>query len=341
MKATSSGVVIGIALEDFDENRAYSDTYINQYADNIIVPEYVPVTSVADPRINDGCYYGGGGTADEAPCVPLVATTSDAQVHEAETLAAAEARERELRRLAREGSARVTLTADRSVQVGQIVMFVDLGYRYLGEVEQSMLAGLMMSGEATSTLTLGEADTVWSRLVRLASGFVDGVLSLTGLKADRVETSELCVDDVCVTADDLRALLQQSNADEQVIEVVVPPVVEPQTPVHNQGEDGNTTVDDVSTYEVGADSTGTATSATESITAPEAVVDTSATSSNAVGQEPEQISDSSSAEPDGEPIIELVAPPEDVSDPVVTDPSSVTEPEADVILEPLTSEPTS
>jgi hypothetical protein len=56
MKASSTGQIIGRALEAFDATRAYSDTYINQFGENIIVPEYVPIDRESDPRLNDGCY---------------------------------------------------------------------------------------------------------------------------------------------------------------------------------------------------------------------------------------------------------------------------------------------
>jgi hypothetical protein len=44
--------------------------------------------------------------------------------------------------------------------------------------------------------------------------FVDGVLSVFKLKADRVEVKEeLCVDGVCINADDLRDLLDRNNVE--------------------------------------------------------------------------------------------------------------------------------
>lgn len=226
MKASSTGVVVGIALEDFDETRAYSDTYINQFGENIIVPRFTPINQVTDPRINDGCYYGGGVAAGEAPCVPLQTETEDEQVAEANALAAAEAKADALAALALVPSETVTL-AEREVQVGQIVMFVDLRYRYLDAESSTMLAALM----ATTTAANDAVETIWQRLVILAENFIDGVLSVFTLKADRVETKELCVDGVCVDAENLRTLLNQSagtpvestietNDDEVVVTVI-------------------------------------------------------------------------------------------------------------------------
>jgi hypothetical protein len=216
MKATSTGMVVGVALEDFDETRAYSDTYISQFGENIIVPEYVPVTSVSDPRITDGCYYGGGGRSGEAPCVPLVATNTADRVTEADRLAAAEAKERALRALARTPSERLQTEGGREVRVGQITMFVDLRYRAIDDTALTALARLMAAPETAPA----PSETIIDRLVALAESFVDGVLAVVGISADRIDTKELCVDGVCVTADDLRALLEAAHSTEVPIEVI-------------------------------------------------------------------------------------------------------------------------
>ncbi|MEZ4195133.1 MAG: hypothetical protein R3B53_01915 [Candidatus Paceibacterota bacterium] len=63
MKASSTGIVVGRALEDFNPGRAYSETYINQFGESIIVPEYTPIDRVNDARLDDGCYYGGGNAS--------------------------------------------------------------------------------------------------------------------------------------------------------------------------------------------------------------------------------------------------------------------------------------
>jgi hypothetical protein len=209
MKASSTGQVVGRALEAFDATRAYSATYINQFGENIIVPEYTPINRESDPRIDDGCYYGGGNRTGEEPCVPLLATSTEAQYDEADRLAAEEAKAAALAALALVPSEEVALTAEETVQVGQIVMFIDPGFRYLDEAGMAMVAALM----ATTTEEVeGEKveGTLWQRLVTLAQNFVDGVLTVTGLRTDRIETKELCVDGVCLNADDIRTLLNES-----------------------------------------------------------------------------------------------------------------------------------
>jgi len=213
MKATSTGRIIGVALEDYDGQRAYSDTYINQFGDDIAQPVFTPLTSATDARINDGCYYGGGNATGEEACIPLKATTTDARVVEAAQIAARDARTAALRTLALVGAKRQVTDAGTSVRVGQIVMFVDLRYRYLDDDAKTMVANLLAVASTTSSIP---GETIWSRLVTLANNFLDGVLTLTGLKADRieadrVETQELCVGGVCVTPAQLQGLLDTAG----------------------------------------------------------------------------------------------------------------------------------
>lgn len=210
MKATSTGKIVGVALEDFDGSRAYSDTYINQFGDDLVDPVFEPINKDNDPRINDGCYFGGGNASGDEVCVPLVSTTTDGQIVEAEALARREAEERALARLANIAGDNVTLANGQQVKVGQIIMFVDLRNRTLDEIGTEMISALMM--QASSTDNNEEVETVWQRLVNLANNFVDGVLSVFTLKADKVEVKDqLCVDGVCVTGDDLRKLLNENQ----------------------------------------------------------------------------------------------------------------------------------
>jgi len=74
------------------------------------------------------------------------------------------------------------------------------------------------TGTTTETVTITEniAVSIWNRLADLASRFVDGVLTLAGLKAEKVETVELettklCIGNTCVDEDTLRALLQSAD----------------------------------------------------------------------------------------------------------------------------------
>jgi hypothetical protein len=217
MRASSTGLIVGVALEDFDTTRAYSDTYVNQFGDDIIEPVFAAINPVADPRVSDGCYFGGGNATGEEVCVPLKATTTDGKLAEAAELAAKAARTAALKALARTGSEQMETPTRESVQVGQIVMLVDLRYRYLDESSQIMIADLLATPVAAVNESVG--DTVWSRLVTLANQFVDGVLSVFTLRADRVEVKdELCVDGVCVNALDLQKMLEQNNKPLQSVE---------------------------------------------------------------------------------------------------------------------------
>ncbi len=210
MKASSTGKIIGVALEDYSGSQAYSDTYINQFGDDLVDPVFEPINKDNDPRINDGCYFGGGNASGEEVCKPLLATSTDGRVVEAQALAKREAEERELARLANIAAERVNTVNGQEVKVGQIVMFVDLRNRSLDEVGAEMITALMAKASTTDSEV---SETVWQRLVNLANNFVDGVLSVFTLKADKVEVKDqLCVDGVCVTGDDLRQLLNRNNS---------------------------------------------------------------------------------------------------------------------------------
>ncbi|MCA9354892.1 MAG: hypothetical protein KC877_05210, partial [Candidatus Kaiserbacteria bacterium] len=212
MKATGTGATIGIALEDFDDERMYSETYINQFGDDMIDPVFEPIFTEYDPRIDDGCYFGGGSALGEDPCVPLNATTTEGRIEEANDIIERESVAEALQALRETESETIDLDRNTEVKVGQIVMFVDRGFRW---VDDAQLAGIQALMGTSSIEVVGdnEDETIFDRLVALANRFVDGVLSVFTLKADRVEiANELCVDGVCVTADDLRLLLDVQAA---------------------------------------------------------------------------------------------------------------------------------
>ena len=56
-------------------------------------------------------------------------------------------------------------------------------------------------------LTDGTEDTVWERLVAFIENFVDGVLTITGLRTD-----QLCVGEVCVDEAVFLRMVEQSGA---------------------------------------------------------------------------------------------------------------------------------
>jgi hypothetical protein len=208
MKATGTGLVVGVALEDFDDARAYSETFINQFGENLITPEY-PIFIPNDPRISDGCYYGGGAATGETPCIPLQATTTDGQLREAEQLAAQEVKAQALRQLAGTLSETRTLPDGRRVQVGQITLFVDRSYRYLTVAEEATLATLMST--STDHYTSTDTPTLFERMAMLASRFVDGVLAILRLEAQEVHTDTLCVGATCVDEQTLIELLDANR----------------------------------------------------------------------------------------------------------------------------------
>ncbi|MFZ2252681.1 MAG: beta-propeller fold lactonase family protein [Minisyncoccia bacterium] len=202
MKATESSRVVGIALEDFDGSRAYSAGFLNQFGDDM-VRERITKKITIDPKTQDGCYNGGGAALGEEGCAPdkvkktiVSITTDDSEYQEMlATLSDEEPQD--------------AVTADgEATTIGQAIMFIDLAW-YQSDAEKIVLSELT----STSSLLNGNgSETVWDRLKILAQGFVDGILSVLELKANRVEVrDELCVDGVCVTADDLRIILDQTR----------------------------------------------------------------------------------------------------------------------------------
>jgi hypothetical protein len=185
------------------------------------------VVSNTDARINDGCYYGGGNATGEDTCVPLAATTSAGQISEVNARLSEDSVAEQIRDLKRVNAQNRTLSDGQSVQVGQVVMFVQSGHRW---VDESQLAS-MNSLFSTSTLSeIGENEnqTLFDRLVTLANSFVDGVFSIFELRADRIEVAnELCVDGMCINGDDLRAMLETSDANGQIMEVSETPTEAP------------------------------------------------------------------------------------------------------------------
>ncbi len=205
MKADGSGLIVGVAIEDFDGEHAYSLGFINQFGDDIAEPKFDPEDVNDDSRTQDGCYYGGGSMLGEETCDPeevsnLIPKPAPKKTKE-------EAMQEALLELADEEALSTTTSDGQEVTLGQSLMFVNLSWHQIAP-ESAVFAELL----STSTLENGNGEeTLWDRIKVLAGNFVDGVLTLTGIKTDRVETKELCVDDVCVTADDLRALLNNGG----------------------------------------------------------------------------------------------------------------------------------
>jgi hypothetical protein len=191
MKATGTGATVGIALEDFDDKRKYSNTYLNQFGDDMTDPIFIPVKTNSDPRINDGCYFGGGTATGDAPCVPLIATSSAGQMTEVNDRLEAESTQEQLEDLAEEKSDTVNLPNGQTVQVGQIVMFVQNGHRWLDANMASALAGLTMVDTTEldglldeDTLLLNPLERVVGVLVRMFEMFTTTELSLDQLEAE-------------------------------------------------------------------------------------------------------------------------------------------------------------
>ena len=81
----------------------------------------------------------------------------------------------------------------------------------LADMVRQKLMGVDLNSSSSvfASLQSDTTDTVWSRLVNVANGFKDGVLTLVGLKADTIETEKLCVGNTCITETELIELLGQ------------------------------------------------------------------------------------------------------------------------------------
>ncbi len=215
MKATEADEIIGYALEGFTGTRAYTDGFINQFGDSVVKTEGVVQNVNTDALLKGDCYFGGGAatgatTTKECDPVTLDELAAQEEAAAAEAQARADAEQAALDALANE-PAETRYVGDNAVRVGSITMFVDRGIHLAGTHLDVLNELVSTSTELVLGAEEGSGETLWSRLKLLAQNFVDGVLAVTGIKTERVETSELCVDDVCVTADDLRALLNGTH----------------------------------------------------------------------------------------------------------------------------------
>ena len=212
MKADSTTEIVGYALEAFDGTYAYTDGFVNQFGDDIAEPNYEATNVNTEALLDGSCYFGGGGEAGATTTPDCDPVDLDA-LADAEEAAADEAARRHEAEMAalealRNRAAATEYVDGEPVRVGTVTMFVDRGMHFAAK-------DMLVLEELTSTstdLVLGadedSGETLWSRLKLLAQSFVDGVLAIAGIETEHVQTSELCVDDVCVTADDLRALLE-------------------------------------------------------------------------------------------------------------------------------------
>jgi hypothetical protein len=183
MKAHDGDTVVGIALEDYSGDYAYSPAYLNQFGDDLVKAKMQVRSQETDARTQDGCSYGGGNAQGEAQCVKdKVAPIKPVTV-------SVDTRTEALRVLRAEEATRAQTTGGQEVTIGQAVMFVHL-HDFVSRGGRDILAELSAT---TSVIDGNGTETLWDRVKTLAQNFVDGVLRVTGIK-----TEELCVGSVCV-----------------------------------------------------------------------------------------------------------------------------------------------
>jgi hypothetical protein len=182
-------------------------------------------------------------------------------------------------------------------------------YLILGIQELDLsLEQLLTYGTTTSTSTfafLNESDTVWSRLVALARGFVDGVLTLAG-----VHTDELCIGDTCVDEETLKALLQNAQQTSSNSNT--------NSGDNSSNTSGDTNDDDQTGIDDGATATSTATS-TDQTNVVDDTDDDTATSTDPVSVDEPEPEEDVTTPPDEE----IIPPVEEVvEEEVVVEPTS-------------------
>ncbi len=333
MKATGTATIVGFALEGFDGDRAYSDTFINQFGDDIAEPVFEPININDDPRINDGCYFGAGDATDATSttvCQSEEYEDIEQEIREENLRREAEALRDALADLAEEDAEELIIDGGEEVRVGQIVMFVNLSQIIDRSAETTFFTELF----ATSTVNEGDGkETLWDRLRYIAQNFVDGVLAIAGLKVDRVEVAdELCIDGVCVTGDELRSLLNLAN---QPMSVPVPAT-------SDEIEDEEPATTDIETPPVVVvGTTTTSTSPAPVITTPDttgatssAATETEDESEAVVTETTEENGDTVVDEPEPAPAAATEPSEEDAPEPEEITPV-VVEPEPDVPAAPV------
>jgi hypothetical protein len=96
---------------------------------------------------------------------------------------------------------------------GTVLVFVqNKQHQTIADLARAGLFATDLNASSTifDTLTSDTTDTIWSRLTKLAQGFVDGVLNVAGVK-----TSQVCLSDnageTCIDRSILNGLLQQND----------------------------------------------------------------------------------------------------------------------------------
>jgi hypothetical protein len=294
MKATGTGAVIGIALETFapesPNDPYYSDTFINQYADDIPVTEDKDaILEALTEKTLETATLGQSASLTESQDSVLPGASPE---------------------------------EEREVQTGQIIMFVDLSYRYLDDTTTNALATLMSTPGQSATLTesedsvlpgAGQEETLFARLTTLAKSFVDGVLSVFQLDAERAQVTEVCVDEnTCIDETKLLELLEQVGRSASTSSTTVPQAEESE----EVGEEVVPTVP-TTTDATNASSSPASASSTEAVD--ETVI---ATSSAPVSEEVVPV-----------PVVEPPVSPETNSTPAETAPEPPTPPAPTPVVE--------
>ena len=169
MKATTSGNIVGIALEVFDGTDALSFGVVNQLNDDI-APALQPET-VYDEK-NDGCFYGGGNALNEEECTRKNPIKSN---DDTSTVATSD-----LTLTISNGTAQQsTSSSGETVAIGQILVFVNLGWYKLDSTAGGVATGEMDSWWVDDST--GKLTTYFATDLSLGGNSITDVSSISGL----------------------------------------------------------------------------------------------------------------------------------------------------------------
>ena len=202
MKATKSGLVVGIALEAFDGANYLSEGTVGVETD-VITEE--AISTVKKKIIKDNRYFG----AD--------LETGKERGGEIEEVEIEEAIKTSLKKIvAPENSSAKDMTTSKgdSVKVGKVLVFVNLsGSKFDAELAGGSFAAVdQKTGKVTSggILDMAGEDIVNVRQILSASG--NWSINENGkLVVKEIQTDKLCIGQTCVTEAELKALLENAG----------------------------------------------------------------------------------------------------------------------------------
>jgi hypothetical protein len=185
MNATSSGMIVGIALEAFDGTVGESPLVVDMRIENNATPnENVAVEPSTEP-----CYASGGGEAGSQNCV----TKSKTVVNQAAAVAASQS---EANLSPNPAPVTQVAASNGNVKIGKIMLFVNLGWNKLDTTALAMGTGsttgwfIDETGKLTTMQDVNISGKTLSNVAAIQGALdkwsisADGVLTVADVKAE-------------------------------------------------------------------------------------------------------------------------------------------------------------